>query len=447
MPLASRRSRRPSIDIWPGFVDALAQLLMVIIFILLVFTAGQFYLSEALSGRDAALKQLQAQVTELSQLLSTAQDANTTLRANAAQLNAQLASMKIERDTLTTRVAELAAKADQEKARADAATGKLADLNTTVTADTQKVNAQLKELESLRRDIAALQQVRTQLEARVAWLAAGQKQVKTTAGALRDRTKELEAKLAGNEDRTALEQKDITNPETKLRQLSDRAIAAEAELRAERASGAAAQAQIAELTVQVAALRDQLARIAAALDISEAKVKEQKGQIVELGKRLNLALVNKVEELSQYRSEFFGKVRQIIGKRPDIHIVGDRFVFQSEVLFAPGKAELTDGAKQQLGPIFDALKQIAAKIPPDIDWVLRVDGHTDHRKINTPEFPSNWELSTERAISVVRYAVADGVPANHLAAAGFADNQPLDPADTPDAYRRNRRIELKLTDR
>lgn len=447
MALATRRSRRSTIDIWPGFVDALAQLLMVIIFILLVFTAGQFYLSEALSGRDEALKQLQAQVSELSQLLSTAQDANTKLRADTAQLNARLASMKIERDTLTTRVVELAAKANDEKARADAATGKLADLNKTVTADAQKVDAQLKDLESLRRDISALQQVRTQLEARVAWLAAGQKQVKATAGALRDRTKELEAKLADNKDRTVLEQKDITNPETKLRQLNDRAITAEAELRAEQASSAAAQAQVADLTAQVAALREQLARIAAALDASEAKVKLQQGQIVELGKRLNLALVNKVEELSQYRSEFFGKVRQIIANRPDIRIVGDRFVFQSEVLFAPGKADLTDPAKQQLGPIFGALKDIAAKIPPDIDWVLRVDGHTDHRKINTPEFPSNWELSTERAISVVRYAISQGIPANHLAAAGFADNQPLDPADTPEAYRRNRRIELKLTDR
>jgi chemotaxis protein MotB len=445
--LASRRSRRSSIDIWPGFVDALAQLLMVIIFILLVFTAGQFYLSEALSGRDAALKQLQAQVSELSQLLSSAQDANTKLRADTVQLNAQLASMKIERDTLTTRVAELAAKADQEKARADAATGKLADLDTTVKADAQKVDAQLKELESLRRDIAALQQVRTELEARVAWLAEGQKQVKGNEGALRDRTKELEAKLADNQQRTVLEQKDIANPETKLRQLEDRAITAEAELKSERASSAAAQAAVANLTAQVAALREQLARIAAALDVSEAKVKAQQGQIVDLGKRLNLALVSKVEELSQYRSEFFGKVRQIIGNRPDIRIVGDRFVFQSEVLFSPGKAELTDEAKQQLGPVFGALKQISAKIPSNLDWVLRVDGHTDHRKISTPEFPSNWELSTERAISVVRYAISEGIPANHLAAAGFADNQPLDPADTPDAYRRNRRIELKLTDR
>ncbi|HEX3881464.1 MAG TPA: peptidoglycan -binding protein [Stellaceae bacterium] len=413
----------------------------------MVFTAGQFYLSEALSGRDQALKQLQAQVSELSDLLSSTQQANTALQASATQLNAQLATMKIERDTLTTRVAELAAKADQEKARADAATGKLADLNTTVSADAAKVDTQLKELESLRRDIAALQQVRTQLEARVAWLAAGQKQVKATEGALRDRGKELEAKLADTQDRTVLAQTDIANPETKLRDLSDRAITAEAELRAERAASAVSRAEIGNLTAQVAALRDQLARIAAALDISESKVKEQQGQIVELGKRLNLALVNKVEELAQYRSEFFGKVRQIIGNRPDIRIVGDRFVFQSEVLFPQGSADLQDSAKKQLDPIFDALKTIAAKMPPDLNWVLRVDGHTDHRKISTPEFPSNWELSTARAISVVRYAVEKGIPANRLAAAGFADNQPIDPGNTEDAYRRNRRIELKLTER
>ena len=440
MALASRRSRRSSIDIWPGFVDALAQLLMVIIFMLLVFTAGQFYLSAALSGRDEALKQLQAQVSELSDLLSSTQKTNTDLRAASSALTAQLAAIQLERDTLTTRVAELAAKADQEKARADEATGKLKDANTVVSADKQKVDAQLKELESLRRDIAALKQVRTQLEGRVAWLAAGQKQVKANEGALRDRSKELEAKLADARERTLLAQKDIANPDAKLRELTDRAETAEK-------AAAASRAQVDDLSRQVAALRQQLARIAAALDASEAKVKDQQGQIVELGKRLNLALVSKVEELSKYRSEFFGKVRAIIGSRPDIRVVGDRFVFQSEVLFEPGKADLQEAAKKQLDPIFTALKAIAAKIPPGINWVLRVDGHTDHRKINTPEFPSNWELSTARAISVVRYAIEQGVPADRLAATGFADNQPIDPGTTDEAYRRNRRIELKLTER
>jgi chemotaxis protein MotB len=194
-------------------------------------------------------------------------------------------------------------------------------------------------------------------------------------------------------------------------------------------------------------LREQLAKIAAALDASEAKAKEQQGQIVDLGRRLNLALASKVQELARYRSEFFGRLREIIGDRADIRIVGDRFVFQSEVLFAPGSAELGEPAKTQLDPVIAALKAISQKIPPDINWVLRIDGHTDRRPISNAQFASNWELSAARAISVVRYAVAQGVPPARLAAAGFADNQPLEASDNDEAYRRNRRIELKLTER
>src|SRR6185437_12747139 len=141
----------------------------------------------------------------------------------------------------------------------------------------------------------------------------------------------------------------------------------------------------------------------AALDLSEAKAKSQQVQIVDLGRRLNLALASKVEELSRYRSEFFGRLRQVLGDRPDIRVVGDRFVFQSEVLFAPASADLGDAAKAQLMPVVQALKDLMPKIPKDINWVLRVDGHTDKRPISTPQFPSNWELSTERAISVVRF--------------------------------------------
>jgi chemotaxis protein MotB len=154
-----------------------------------------------------------------------------------------------------------------------------------------------------------------------------------------------------------------------------------------------------------------------------------------------------VQELARYRSEFFGRLREIIGDRSDIRIVGDRFVFQSEVLFTQGSAELADTAKQQLDPVITALKAISEKIPADINWVLRIDGHTDRRPISTAQFPSNWELSAARAISVVRYAISQGIPPNRLVAAGFADNQPLDAAAGEEAYRRNRRIELKLTER
>jgi chemotaxis protein MotB len=332
MALASRRSRRPSIDIWPGFVDALAQLLMVIIFILLVFTAGQFLLSDALSGRDKALQELQQKLSELTDLLALERVANEDLRASAASLSTQLQAALAERDALTT-------------------------------------------------------------------------------------------------------------------QLGGRAAEAEKALAAEQEMSRAARAQVEQLTASIAALREQLAKIAAALDVSELKAKDQQAQIAELGRRLNMALASKVQELARFRSEFFGRLREIIGDRADIRIVGDRFVFQSEVLFAPGNAELADAAKQQLDPVIAALKAISEKIPSDINWVLRVDGHTDRRPISNLQFPSNWELSAARAISVVRYAVSQGIPPNRLAAAGFADNQPLDPGAGEEAYRRNRRIELKLTER
>ena len=424
MAIAPRNSRRSSIDIWPGFVDALAQLLMVIIFILLVFTAGQFYLSEVLSGRDQALQQLQQQVNELGDLLALERRAKEDLRVSSADLSAQLASSQAERDRLT---------------------GQLRDADAVVSVDKEKIELQLREIESLRRDVDALKTVRADLEAKIAGLA--QQQAPKELGALRDRAKELEARLAAEQERTSLAQKEIDARDVRLREVGSRADRAEQGLAAEKEISRNALARVDQLNAQLTALREQLSRIAAALDVSEAKVKEQQGQIVELGKRLNLALVNKVEELARYRSEFFGRLREVLGDRPDIRIAGDRFVFQSEVLFAPGSAELGDDAKQELTPVIAALKEIAAKIPPDINWILRVDGHTDRRPINNPQFPSNWELSTARALSVVRFAIDQGIPAVRLAAAGFADKQPIDPRSVEDAYRRNRRIELKLTER
>jgi chemotaxis protein MotB len=431
--LASRRARRSAINIWPGFVDALAQLLMVIIFILLVFTAGQFFLSDALSGRDKALHQLQQQISELSDLLALERSSSEGLRANAASLQAQLKASFAERDTLTTQLAALAAKAKQDAARADELSGKLRDADALVSADKEKLELQLRELESLRRDIDALHAVRADLEKQVGTLAAAQQQAERDAGAMRDRSKELEAKLASAEERTVLAQKEIDARDIRLRALTEQ--------------GEAARGKVDELNASVAALRQQLAQIMAALDISEGKVKQQQTQIADLGKRLNVALANKVQELARYRSEFFGRLREILGDRPDIRVVGDRFVFESEVLFQPANADLGDAAKRQLDPVIAALNEISAKIPKDLNWVLRVDGHTDRRPINNAQFPSNWELSAARAISVVRYMMSQGIPPNRLVAAGFADFQPLDTADSEDAYRRNRRIELKLTER
>jgi chemotaxis protein MotB len=219
------------------------------------------------------------------------------------------------------------------------------------------------------------------------------------------------------------------------------------ELENEKRLTARAISQVELLNQQIASLRRQLAALEEALETSEKKDKESQGRIADLGQRLNIALAQRVQELSRYRSEFFGRLRAILANRPDVRIVGDRFVFQSEVFFDAGQAALKAEGRGELDKLAAALLQLEKDIPPEIAWVMRVDGHTDVRPIASAQFPSNWELSASRAISVVQYMISRGVSPQRLVAAGFGEFQPLDPAQNDDAYRRNRRIEMKLTER
>ena len=220
------------------------------------------------------------------------------------------------------------------------------------------------------------------------------------------------------------------------------------QLDAEKRLSARALAQVEVLNQQIAALRRQLSALEEALDASEKRDKESQNRIADLGQRLNLALAQRVQELSRYRSDFFGRLRAILGNRPDIRIVGDRFVFQSEVFFDTAKASLDNPeGRAELDGLATALLELEKKIPGEIPWVLRVDGHTDVRGINSLQFKNNWELSVARAISVVQYLIGKGVSPQRLVAAGFGEFQPIDPDKTEDAFTRNRRIELKLTER
>ena len=194
-------------------------------------------------------------------------------------------------------------------------------------------------------------------------------------------------------------------------------------------------------------MRRQLSQLNALLDAAEERNKASEAQVADLGKRLNMALAQKVQELSKYRSEFFGRLRQILSQRSDILVVGDRFVFQAEVLFPKASADLNEAGKVEMLKLADALRQLEREIPEDIAWVLRVDGHTDADPIQSPIFQSNWELSSARAITVVKFLIAQGVQPKHLVAAGFGEYQPLVEGVSEDAKAENRRIELKLTDR
>lgn len=251
-----------------------------------------------------------------------------------------------------------------------------------------------------------------------------------SAEAERDRVKGLYNGLSGAGNDAAGRTTELNRALDSEKQLSSRALA-----------------QVEVLNQQISALRRQLAALEDALDASEKTGKESQNRIADLGQRLNVALAQRVQELSRYRSEFFGRLRAILGNRPDVRIVGDRFVFQSEVFFDTGQAVLLPEGRAELDKLATALVDLDKQIPSEIAWVLRVDGHTDSRPINSPLFKSNWELSSARAISVVQYLVSLGVPPQRLVAAGFAEFQPLDVASNEDAYRRNRRIELKLTER
>ncbi len=226
-----------------------------------------------------------------------------------------------------------------------------------------------------------------------------------------------------------------------------RAAQLQGALDAEKQLSQRAQSAVELLNQQISAMRSQLAALEEALSASEARDKESQTRISDLGSRLNVALAQRVQELARYRSDFFGRMRQILGNRPDIRVVGDRFVFQSEVFFDAGAALLKPEGQAELDKLAAVLTDIAREIPPDIPWIVRVDGHTDVRPIRTAQFPSNWHLATARAVSVVEYLATKGLSPERLAATGFGEFQPLELGTTDEAYRRNRRIEFKITER
>ena len=302
------------LDAWPGYVDALSTLLLVVIFVLLVFVLGQAFLSVALSGRQHALERLTTELAQLSNMLSLEKRRDAALQVELGQVDATLA--------------------------------------------------------------------------------------------------------AKNED-----------------------------LARARTLSAAEASSVSLLNAQIAALRQQLAAIAQALDVSQTALKDRDVHIADLDRKLNLALADRVEQLKKYQSEFFARLSQVLAGEKGGSVVGDRFVFQSEVLFPVGSATLSPAGAKQIRALATTLKQVAARIPPGIAWILRVDGHADRQRAKGATDALNWTLSADRGISVVRLLIEQGGPPQHVAAAGFGEYQPLDPANTEAAYAKNRRIELRLTDR
>jgi chemotaxis protein MotB len=438
--LGSRRRVATTVNVWPGYVDALSALLMLVIFMLLIFTVAQIFLAQTVSSRDAELDLLNDQLSEIADALQVQQNTNQALTEKLSILRNQYAQGEFYQNALKDQIAGL------EKI---------------VTADNQTISIQLSELAQLQHDIIALRQVRKDLDVEVASLASTLKiqdqnieQLETELdnrlaqiGTLRDNSKSLQAKLASQENMTMLAQEDIEKKEFLIQDLVAIVGEGKAALSNEKKLSASAYADVKNLSAQIDALKDKLNSISSALRLEEEKTASQETQMANLGERLNTLLAERVNELEQYRSDFFGRLRQVLVKSPDIRIEGDRFLLPSALFFASGSATLGARGKQELNKLAQTLNQISVDIPSDINWILRVDGHTDQLPINTPRFPSNWELSTARAVAVVRYLAEQGIASKRMTAAGFGEFHPVDSGQSEAAYQRNRRIELKLTRR
>ncbi|MDA0998341.1 MAG: peptidoglycan -binding protein [Proteobacteria bacterium] len=417
MAAISRRDR--SSFIWPGFVDALATLLMVIIFLLMIFVLAQFFLGQALSGRDKALRQLENDLSRLTQVLALEKAETARLNTEVSSLTQQLSASLDARAGLEVNLTALRGKLGDTESQ-------LAGALATNKADKEAITRQLAEIADLSRDISALKALKGELEREVS--------------ALSVRAAEAE-KAKDKLD------KDLTISVKKLGETSSERDKLKVGLANEREISESARAQLALLNHQMSALRAQLDALNAALDAAESDAKSKDVRIEALGQRLNAALAGKVQELTKYRSEFFGRLRDLLGRRQDVRIVGDRFVLQSEVLFAKSAAELGDVGKQELDKLARTLLEIARKMPADIKWILQIDGHTDKDPIATAKFPSNWELSTARALSVLHHLVSAGIPADKLAASGFGEYSPIADGDGEAVKAKNRRIEFKFTQR
>lgn len=340
--IGSRRRTRSTVNVWPGYVDALSALLMLIIFMLLVYVVSQLYLSQTLSDRNSELARLNQRLSEISELLGLEQSKTRALEQEMASVQ-------------------------------DAYSASLARLESTrerLMQQTANAEAQAQRLQSM-----------------------------------------------------------------------DEALGEKEEL------STSQQNMILRLSNQIASLRAQLGQITAALKLQREMTSEKESELADVSRRLNTLLAERVNQLEQYQSEFFARLRDILANNENIRVVGDRFLLPSELLFASGSADLGEEGKRELDKLAKLLLDVANKIPDDVDWILRIDGHTDVVPINTPKFPSNWELSTARAVAVVRYLAAQGVPERRMVAAGFGEFFPVAEGTSPEALQKNRRIELKLTDR
>ena len=409
---------RPNEYNWPGFVDVLASLLMVFVFVLMVFVLIQANLAYRVSGQNASLSALRSELSTLSELLNQEREASAELSVTLATTNQQLSLAE-------SKIGELSAALDASETTAASQLEQLRALNAQLLAQTNRADELQANLASATGRIATIEDALAALRLEASSLA------------------EDKAKLS---DELASRSIELTARQSQLDQAEDALATSRADAASQKALNEESQLEIERLIAATLTLRNELNELRALLAEKEAQSLADKVTIASLGKSLNAALASRVQELQKFKSDFFGRLRDILGARSDVTVVGDRFIFQSEVLFEQGQAQLGEAGRAQLTEIGAALMEISNEIPADIPWVLQVDGHTDDVPVSGV-YRDNWQLSTERALSVVRYLIQQGVPAERLAATGYGEFQPIAKGTSIDARSRNRRIELKFTQR
>ena len=548
-----RRKSDNGSNYWPGFVDAMATILLVIMFLLTVFILSQFYLANEISGKDNALDELREQLADLTNVLSIERLQNNELEKNILNLEFSISELENEKSSL---INDLSIANNDLVVLQDAVTRITAEYENKITileddmedkvlkyenkitilkddmedkvlkyeskitileddiedrilqyelqrdelANRNKIILDLgsqerrlnnllaiknieieKRLEKISEDSLKIAALNNELDNRKLKILETEKKLTSSEKiiidlrkskssdilSLRDKIKESDNIILDLRKKNKELDQGLTNLNQTISSITGTNKSSEQiiiDLRKENnkniskvlnlsnniknLSGESYKAnnEIKILNIQLKALRQQMLELQALLDDSKKRDIDQKARISDLGKKLNLALAQKVKELSEYRSEFFGKLKEILGDRSDIKIIGDRFIFESEVLFTSGEADINIEGKRQLAKLSGAIISLMDEIPEDVNWILRVDGHTDKQPIKNAFFNSNWELSSARAISVVKFLINMGIPPNKLAATGFGEFQPIDDYDDNEAYRKNRRIELKLTE-
>ena len=410
--------------IWPGFVDVLASTLMVIIFIVLLFTVAQVYLGDLVVGKNQQIQSLEKTIDIQDE---TIVEQDVTLTDKEIEL--------LDRQNLIEKLdEEISSKQSQILAQDTIIQDQSLDidkLNTIIAKITEELSLSLSDRETLQQNLSDLNEQQKQLKADLIKLGGENSELVGQIGASQSRIENLLESLSSSED---------INQElqTKISSLEEETLIQSTDL-------AEALNLISNLALDIEILSNEINLLNNLLESKEAEIAQNEMELGELGDRLNRVLTSELFKLQKYKSEFFGKLSEALADREDVQIKGDRFIFQSEILFDSGSANFQDEGRIALSLITKTIIEVTESIPSDLNWILQIDGHTDKVPISTAQFPSNWELSHARALEVVKFLIQQGIPANKLSANGYGEYQTINLGDTKDDLKENRRIELKIT--